>query len=97
MIDKIREYFFTGFIAMVAILILSILIYGGIYQIFFTETVTVEGTIIYHGVTNNRSNDRTYITIIKTDDGEIREETGLSWFSYPINQRVKVNVRREIK
>lgn len=98
MIVKITDYFWTSFIALAAALIISIFIYAGICEIFFTETVTVKGTIIYHGITSdNKYNKRTYITIIKTDDGEICEKTGLSWFSYPINQRVKVNVRREIK
>ena len=64
------------------------------YETFYLKTVKVRGTVVSHGLVANKYGDRTYITLIKTDDGQIVEETGMDWYIIPVNQKVNVNVRR---
>jgi hypothetical protein len=58
------------------------------------ERKTVQGKVLSHSVVSDRYGDRTYITIIRTDDGYIEEKIGLSYYAVPIGDRVKVEVWR---
>lgn len=63
-------------------------------NLYYRESKIVNGVVLEHGVTSDKYGDRTYITIIKTDDGFIEEKTGLNWYVTPINQNVKIEVYR---
>ena len=65
-----------------------------VVNLYYRESKIVNGVVLEHGVTSDKYGDRTYITIIKTDDGFIEEKTGLNWYVTPINQNVKVEVYR---
>ena len=65
-----------------------------VVNLYYRESKIVNGVVLEHGVTSDKYGDRTYITIIKTDDGFIEEKTGLNWYVTPINQNVKVKVYR---
>jgi len=56
---------------------------------------TVEATVLSHAVVSDKTGDRTYITIIRTDDGYIEEHTGLSYYVIPVGNKVKVKVWRK--
>jgi hypothetical protein len=59
------------------------------------EQKTVQATVLSHAVTSDRIGTRTYITIIRTDDGYIEEKTGLSYYVIPVGNKVKVKVWRK--
>jgi hypothetical protein len=50
-----------------------------------------------HNVTVNRYGDRTYTTLIRTDDGFIIEKEGLNYYTVPTGSRVTIEVRRPKK
>jgi hypothetical protein len=58
------------------------------------ESRIVEGVVLEHGIVSDRNGDRTYVTIIRTEDGFIKEKEGLNLYVIPINQRVNVKVYR---
>jgi invasion protein IalB len=58
------------------------------------EQKTVQATVLSHAVTSDRTGERTYITIIRTDDGYIEEKTGLSYYALPVGNKVRVKVWR---
>ena len=64
------------------------------YEAFYLKTVTVRGTVVSHGLVADKFGDRTYITLIKTDDGQIVEKTDMNLYIIPVNQKVNIDVRR---
>jgi hypothetical protein len=90
MINFIRERFGEIIIVLLALgVIVSFVITG--YNI---ESRIVEGVVLEHGIVSDRNGDRTYVTIIRTEDGFIVEKEGLNLYVIPINQRVNVKVYR---
>ena len=90
MINFIRERFGEIIIVLLALgVIVSFVITG--YNI---ESRIVEGVVLEHGIVSDRNGDRTYVTIIRTEDGFIKEKEGLNLYVIPINQRVNVKVYR---
>jgi hypothetical protein len=61
---------------------------------YYKENKIVGGVVIGHELVSNKYGDRTYITIIKTDDGYIEEKTGLNSYAIPENKRVTIEVLR---
>lgn len=61
---------------------------------YYKENKIVGGVVIGHELVSNKYGDRTYITIIKTDDGYIEEKTGLNSYAIPENKRVTIKVCR---
>lgn len=55
------------------------------------KEILVTGVVIEHNVTADRYGDRTYSTIIKTDDGYIVEKVGLAYYAKPIGSRISYN------
>jgi hypothetical protein len=58
------------------------------------KEVEVKATILDHTVTSNRYGDRTYITIVRTEDGYIRELTGLKYYTIPEGNKINIKVYR---
>ena len=58
------------------------------------EEKMVQSTIVSHEVVSNKEGGRTYITIVKTDDGYVEEMLGLSYYAIPVGTKVKVKVWR---
>jgi hypothetical protein len=54
----------------------------------------VQSTIVSHEVVSNKEGSRTYITIVKTDDGYVQEMLGLSYYAIPVGTKVKLKVWR---
>lgn len=59
-----------------------------------TENVTVGGTVLEHNVTADRHGERTYSTIVRSDDGFIEEVTGLKAYIVPVGDRVMYTKQR---
>lgn len=59
-----------------------------------SEIKPMGATVIEHNVTADKYGNRTYTTIIKTDDGFIEEKTGLNIYTVPVGHRVVVEVKR---
>lgn len=90
MITFIKNNFGELLISCLVIMVISTFV----VNLYYRESKIVNGVVLEHGVTSDKYGDRTYITIIKTDDGFIEEKTGLNWYVTPINQNVKVKVYR---
>ena len=90
MITFIRNNFGELFISCLVIMVIATFV----ANLYYRESKIVNGVVLEHGVTSDKYGDRTYITIIKTDDGFIEEKTGLNWYVTPINQNVKIEVYR---
>lgn len=58
------------------------------------EEVVVKATVLDHTVTSDRYGDRTYITIVRTEDGYIRELTGLKYYTIPEGDKINIKVYR---
>lgn len=58
------------------------------------KEVEVKATILDHTVTSDRYGDRTYITIVRTEDGYIRELTGLKYYTIPEGNKINIKVYR---
>lgn len=57
-----------------------------------TEKVSVKGTIMSHDLVADKRGNRTYCTLIKTDDGLVRESIMMHNYILPIGTRVTVKV-----
>jgi hypothetical protein len=90
MITFIKNNFGELLISCLVIMVIATFV----VNLYYRESKIVNGVVLEHGVTSDKYGDRTYITIIKTDDGFIEEKTGLNWYVTPINQNVKVKVYR---
>ena len=90
MITFIKNNFGELFISCLVIMVIATFV----ANLYYRESKIVNGVVLEHGVTSDKYGDRTYITIIKTDDGFIEEKTGLNWYVTPINQNVKIEVYR---
>ena len=90
MITFIKNNFGELLISCLVIMVITTFV----VNLYYRESKIVNGVVLEHGVTSDKYGDRTYITIIKTDDGFIEEKTGLNWYVTPINQNVKVEVYR---
>jgi hypothetical protein len=83
-----------------ATVIFTILLFLGIgisYDLITYENRSMGAVVLEHNVTADRYGDRTYTTIIKTDDGIIIEKTGLNYYTIPTGSRVTIEVRRPKK
>ena len=88
--DFIRNYW--GWLLLIVVLL------G--FTVFITATVerrNVGGVVVEHVVTANGHGQNRYVTIIKTDDGFIEEETGLKLYVVPIGERITIEVTRTKK
>jgi len=90
MITFIKNNFGELLISCLVIMVIATFV----VNLYYRESKIVNGVVLEHGVTSDKYGDRTYITIIKTDDGFIEEKTGLNWYVTPINQNVKIEVYR---
>jgi hypothetical protein len=90
MINFIRER--IGEIILVS-LIAGVIISFAV-TVYYKENKIVGGVVIGHELVSNKYGDRTYITIIKTDDGYIEEKSGLNSYAIPENKRVTIKVCR---
>lgn len=90
MITFIKNNFGELLISCLVIMVIATFV----INLYYRESKIVNGVVLEHGVTSDKYGDRTYITIIKTDDGFIEEKTGLNWYVTPINQNVKIEVYR---
>ena len=90
MITFIKNNFGELFISCLVIMIIVTFV----ANLYYRESKIVNGVVLEHGVTSDKYGDRTYITIVRTDDGFIEEKTGLNWYVTPINQNVKIEVYR---
>jgi len=58
------------------------------------QEVQMKATIIDHVVTADRAGDRTYSTIIKTEDGMVEEKIGLGFYVIPKGTKIVTTVYR---
>lgn len=56
------------------------------------EEVEIKSTVLDHIVTSDRYGDRTYITIVRSEDGYIRELTGLKYYTIPKGSNINIKV-----
>jgi hypothetical protein len=79
-------------------LIVIVIGLGFLLFIESTREMRKVGGVIYEHIVNARQTGRyKYVTIIKTDDGYIEEETGLELYTTPVGSRVYIEVVRSKK
>jgi uncharacterized membrane-anchored protein YitT (DUF2179 family) len=78
----------------IIVLLIAGVIISFAVTVYYKENKIVGGVVIGHELVSNKYGDRTYITIIKTDDGYIEEKTGLNSYAIPENKRVTIEVCR---
>lgn len=74
--------------------LIGLLILITIALFHYTEKYTVNGVVLEHNVTSNRDGKRIYSTLIKCNDGYIREKVGLDYYVMPIGNPTKVELLR---
>ena len=67
------------------------------YDLITYENRPMGAVVLEHNVTADRYGDRTYTTIVRTDDGIIAEKKGLKYYVIPIGNRITIEVRRPKK
>lgn len=75
-------------------LLFTLLLISIVGTLYLRESRIIEGVVLEHGIVSDRNGDRTYVTIIRTEDGFIEEKEGLNLYVVPINQRVNLKVYR---
>lgn len=80
MIKLIRENL-IGSILLSASIIIPIIIF------FFTETVTITGTVIEHNVVADKQGVAHYYTLVRYKE-KIKSEQGLEFYLVPVGQKV---------
>jgi len=81
-------------------IIFIILLFLGIcisYDLITNENRPMGAVVLDHNVTADKHGDRTYTTIIRTDDGFLIEKKGLKYYVIPTGSRVTIEVRRPKK
>lgn len=73
-------------------LILATLLIG--MMVGCMEEVSVKGTIMSHDLVADKRGNRTYCTLIKTDDGWVRESNMMHDYILPIGTRVTIKVMK---
>lgn len=58
------------------------------------KEVKVRATILEHTITADRYGERTYVTVVKTDDGYVQELTGMSFYGIPVGKTITITVNR---
>lgn len=81
MISFLRQYW--GWLLMIISFFVIVVL-----AVATTEEVTIGGTVIEHNVTSDRHGERTYSTIVRSDDGFIEEVTGLNAYIVPVGGRL---------
>lgn len=82
----IRKYW-QGYFSGLVILIVIVLYH-------YTETYTVDGIVLEHNVSSTKSGDRIYSTLIKCNDGYIREKIGLDHYVIPVGNTTTIELTR---
>jgi hypothetical protein len=90
MINFIRER--LGEIILVSLMVGVII--SVVVTFHYREKKVIDGVVLEHGIVSDRNGDRTYVTIIQTEDGFIEEKEGLKLYVVPINKHIKVEVYR---
>ncbi len=75
----------------ILIIISGILVSGCFHE------VKIKGKVMDHVVTADRGGNRTYSTIVKTNDGVVRELTGLKYYVIPKGSEIYVRVYKADK
>ncbi len=81
-------------------IIFTILLFFAIaisYDLITNENRPMGVVVLEHNVTADKHGDRTYTTIIRTDDGCIVEKEGLNYYVIPIGYKITIEVRRPKK
>ncbi len=71
-----------------------LLIIISLFSLGCMKEIKVKATVLSHVVTSNKMGDATYRTIVRTDDGYIKELTGLYYYSIPEGETITVKVYR---
>lgn len=85
-------YFLKRNSVILSIVALSILFTA--LMLLTIEKVQMTGTVLEHNVTADKGGQRTYSTIVRSDDGYIEEITGLNSYIVPVGGRVKYQKTR---
>lgn len=67
------------------------------YDLITYENRPMGAVVLEHNLTADRMGDRTYTTLIRTDDGFIIEKEGINYYIIPTGSRVTIEVRRPKK
>jgi len=70
----------------------KILLVISLFCLGCVKEVELKSTVLDHVVTSDRYGDRTYITIVRGEDGYIRELTGLKYYTIPKGSNVNIKV-----
>lgn len=92
--NNIKEFIKDNLFLITVALVITFVISFFAYDYSISEYKMMSATVIEHNVTADRYGDRTYTTIVKTDDGFIEEKKGLSIYSIPVGCRCQVEVKR---
>jgi hypothetical protein len=75
----------------ILIIVVSLMMFGCVHE------VRMKAKVLDHVVTADKGGYRTYSTIVKTTDGEVRELTGLKNYVVPIGSEIYVTVYKQNK
>jgi len=80
---------FTGWRLKLIIFLLGFLLIKYIYD--NTTTVKVGCRVLSHATSSDKSGNITYHTVLDCDDGWLRDEEGLRYYTLPIGSRTTVD------
>lgn len=66
------------------LMVLFCIIYTG------CKEVKIGAVVVDHATSSNRDGIITYRTVLRCDDGYIREETGLTYYALPVGARTTI-------
>lgn len=58
------------------------------------KRIQVNAVVVEHNVTADKIGDRTYSTVVKTEDGYVEELVGLKYYTVPVGKKITITVWR---
>ena len=92
-----KRYIFYHLSEIIILLVIILTISLSVYLVSKVEHKKVRGVVVSHNVTSDKYGNRTYSTLVKTEDGYIQEVTDLNVYAIPVGKAVIIEVSRPLE
>lgn len=92
-----KRYIFYHLSEIIILFVIILTISLSVFLASKVEHKKVRGVVVSHNVTADRYGNRTYSTLVKTEDGYIQEVTDLNAYAIPAGRTVIIEVARPLE
>ena len=91
-----KRFLLENISSLLVLLVIGLTISLSVYLVSKVEHKNVKGIVVSHNVTADRYGNRTYSTLVKTEDGYVEEVTDLNAYTMPVGRTVIIEVARPL-